>query len=51
DYLVTGKETIITDIIPAIKADKGLKLRVKRLLIGLVEEFQAATTSDCDEEQ
>ena len=59
DYLVTGKETIITDIIPAIKADKSLKLKVKRLLVGLVEEFQAATTSeapldppsDCDEEQ
>jgi len=59
DYLVTGKETIITDIIPAIKADKSLKLKVKRLLIGLVEEFQTATTSeapldspsDCAEEQ
>ncbi|MBA7634374.1 hypothetical protein ES703_41958 [subsurface metagenome] len=59
DYLVTGKETIITDIIPAIKADKSLKLKVKRLLVGLVEEFQAATTSeapldspsDCAEEQ
>ena len=41
DYLVTGKETIITDIIPAIKADKSLKLKVKRLLIGLVEEFRS----------
>ena len=41
DYLVTGKETIITDIIPAIKADKRLKLKVKRLLIGLVEEFRS----------
>jgi len=59
DYLVTGKETIITDIIPAIKADRSLKLKVKRLLVGLVEEFQAAATSeasldapsDCDEEQ
>ena len=46
DYLVTGKETIITDIIPAIKGDKSLKLKVKRLLVGLVEEFQAATTSE-----
>jgi len=59
DYLLSGKECIITDIIPAIKADKTLKLKAKRLLIGLVEEFQAATTSealldspsDCDEEQ
>jgi len=36
DYLVTGKEGIITDTIPAIKADKKLKLEVKRALITLV---------------
>ena len=28
DYLVTGKEGVITDTIPAIKADKRLKLEV-----------------------
>ncbi|GAG62095.1 unnamed protein product, partial [marine sediment metagenome] len=30
DYLVTGKEGVITDTIPAIKADKTLNLEVKR---------------------
>ena len=38
DYLLSGKEGIITDIIPAIKADKTLTLKVKRALIALVEE-------------
>ena len=37
DYLVTGKEGIITDTIPAIKADKQLKLEVKKALITLVQ--------------
>ena len=36
DYLLSGKECIITDTIPAIKADKSLPLEVKRALIALV---------------
>jgi len=40
DYLVSGKEGIITDTIPAIKADKRLTLKAKRLLIGLIEELR-----------
>jgi len=39
DYLVAGKEGIITDTIPAIKANKNLKPKAKRILIALVEEF------------
>ena len=39
DYLVSGKEGVITDVIPAIKADKRLKLKAKRALIALVEEL------------
>jgi len=39
DYLVVGKEGIITDIIPAIKADKRLGLKAKKALIALVEEL------------
>ena len=46
DYLVSGKEGIITDTIPAIKADKRLKLKAKRLLIGLVEELREPTVSE-----
>ena len=37
DYLLSGKEGIITDTIPAIKADKSLNLEVKRALITLVK--------------
>ena len=37
DYLLSGKQGIITDTIPAIKADKTLSLKVKRALIALVE--------------
>lgn len=36
DYLVSGREGIITDPIAAIKADKSLPLEVKRALIALV---------------
>jgi transcriptional regulator with XRE-family HTH domain len=46
DYLVSGKEGIITDTIPAIKADKRLKLKVKRALIALVEELCESAVSE-----
>jgi len=39
DYLLSGKEGIIIDIIPAIKANKRLNLKVKRALIALAEEY------------
>ena len=43
DYLVSGKEGIITDTIPAIKADKRLKIKAKKALIAMVEEFYTAS--------
>lgn len=46
DYLISGKDTIVTDTIPAIKADKTLKLKSKRILIALVEEFRGTTISE-----
>ena len=39
DFLVTGKEGIITDTIPAIRADKKINLEVKRALITLIREI------------
>lgn len=42
DYLVTGKEGVITDTIPAIKADKTLRLEAKRALIVLVQSLRAS---------
>lgn len=42
DYLVIGKESVITDAIPAIKGDKDLKLKAKKALIGLIQELYEA---------
>lgn len=39
DFIVTGKETSITDTIPAIKADKKLALQSKNSLVILVEQL------------
>ena len=39
DYLVTGKEGVIVDTIPAIKADKKLSLESKKALVTLVQEL------------
>jgi len=46
DYLLTGREGIMTDTIPAIKADKTLPLKVKRALIVLVEEHRESATQE-----
>ena len=40
DYLLTGREGIITDTIPAIKADKQLTIEVKKALITLVKALR-----------
>ena len=37
---VAGKEGVITDTIPAIKADKTLNLEAKRALISLVRALR-----------
>lgn len=36
DYLVTGREGTVTEIIPEIKADKNLIVEVKNALIRIV---------------
>jgi transcriptional regulator with XRE-family HTH domain len=40
DYLLSGKPSVVTDTIPAIKADKRLKIKAKKALIALVEELR-----------
>jgi transcriptional regulator with XRE-family HTH domain len=40
DYLVSGKDCVITDAIPAIKADMRLTVKAKKALIAMVEELQ-----------
>ncbi len=44
DYLVTGKEGLITETIPAIKADKNLGLEVKKALTAIVEALYQQKT-------
>jgi len=39
DYLVTGKESVITDAIPAIKGDKKIKRKAKKVLITLIQDY------------
>jgi transcriptional regulator with XRE-family HTH domain len=42
DYLVTGKEGTVTEVIPAIKADKNLTVEVKNALIRIVQAIYEA---------
>ena len=46
DYLVTGKEGVIVDTIPAIKADKKLSLESKKALVTLVQELYSVRESN-----
>jgi transcriptional regulator with XRE-family HTH domain len=39
DYLLSGKESVVTEIIPAIKADKRINIKTKKALISLIEEL------------
>lgn len=39
EYLVTGKEPVITDTIPAIRADPKLTAEAKKALIATVREL------------
>jgi transcriptional regulator with XRE-family HTH domain len=40
DFILSGKERILTNAIPAIKADRRLNLKAKKALIALVEELR-----------
>ena len=48
DYLLLGKEGIVTDTIPAIKADKNLNLKAKNALISMVEELHEPNQTEED---
>lgn len=41
DFLLTGKESVVTDAIPAIKADRRLNIKAKKALVALVEELHS----------
>ena len=40
DFLLTGREGVITDVIPALKADRKLTLNAKKALIAIIEELR-----------
>jgi transcriptional regulator with XRE-family HTH domain len=40
DYLLTGKESIVTDSVAAIKADKGLDKTAKSSLVTLIKKLR-----------
>jgi transcriptional regulator with XRE-family HTH domain len=40
DFLITGKESVVSDVISVIKADKILPLDTKRALVTLIEQLQ-----------
>ncbi len=42
DFLVTGKDGVITEIIPAIKGDKYLSVEVKNALVRIVQTLYEA---------
>ncbi|GAI04177.1 unnamed protein product, partial [marine sediment metagenome] len=46
DYLLTGKEGIMPDIIVAIKADGSLNLNLKKALITMVKSLRGSNVSD-----
>ncbi len=41
DYLVSGKKGIITDVIPALKANDYLNLSTKKAIITLIRELSS----------
>ncbi|MBN1368555.1 MAG: helix-turn-helix transcriptional regulator [Dehalococcoidales bacterium] len=41
DYLATGKEGVVTEIIPAIKADKKMSVEVKKALVTLIQALHS----------
>lgn len=46
DFLLAGKEGVVTGIIPAIKADTALRPAVKKALIVLVEELYKSSVDE-----
>lgn len=40
DYLISGTDSAISDIIPAIKADKALDVEVKKALVTLINALR-----------
>jgi transcriptional regulator with XRE-family HTH domain len=37
DYLITGEKQMLPDVIPLIKGDKSLPLKIKQALVSMIE--------------
>jgi transcriptional regulator with XRE-family HTH domain len=47
DYLVTGKESVLAGLLPAVKADPRLSLKARKALACIIEElYDKASTAD-----
>ncbi len=47
DYLITGKESILCGLLPALKADPRLSLEARKALAAIVEElYESASTAE-----
>lgn len=47
DYIVTGKESVLQGLLPAIKADPRLSLKARKAMVSIIEElYEKATTAE-----
>jgi len=47
DYLITGKESVLNGLLPAVKADPRLSLKARKALACIIEElYEKASTAD-----
>jgi transcriptional regulator with XRE-family HTH domain len=45
DYLVTGRESILSGLLPAVKADPRLSLKARKALASIIEELHEKASS------
>jgi transcriptional regulator with XRE-family HTH domain len=47
DYIVTGRESILTGLLPAVKADPRLSLKARKALASIIEDlYEKASTAE-----
>ena len=47
DYIVTGRESILSGLLPAVKADPRLSLKARKALANIIEELhEKASTAE-----
>jgi transcriptional regulator with XRE-family HTH domain len=47
DYIVTGRESVLSGLLPAVKADPRLSLKARKALVSIIEElYDTASTAE-----